>query len=64
LPAADPRGTGVAKTYLTVNGPAPTTSSPAYQAPFVLRHSAKIRYFSVDNAGNAERVRTITIKIG
>jgi peptidoglycan/xylan/chitin deacetylase (PgdA/CDA1 family) len=64
LPAADPGGVGVAKTYYTVNGAAPSTSSRVYQTPLVLRHSGKVRFFSVDNAGNAEQVKTVTVKVG
>jgi peptidoglycan/xylan/chitin deacetylase (PgdA/CDA1 family) len=64
LPAADPGGVGVAKTYYTVGGAAPGTSSRVYQTPLILRRSGKIKFFSVDNAGNAEHVKTVTIKVG
>jgi len=64
LPAADPGGAGVAMTYYTVDGPAPSTSSRRYQTPFVLHRSARIRFFSVDNAGNAERVKTVKVRVG
>jgi hypothetical protein len=64
LPAADPGGVGVAKTYYTVRGAARSTPSRVYQAPLILRRSGKIKFFSVDNAGNAEHVKTVTIKVG
>ena len=64
LPAADPGGAGVAKTYSTADGSAPSTPSRMYQTPLILRRSARIRFFSVDNAGNAERVKTVTVKVG
>jgi hypothetical protein len=35
-----------------------------YQTPLLLRHSATIRFFSVDNAGNTERVKTVTVRVG
>jgi peptidoglycan/xylan/chitin deacetylase (PgdA/CDA1 family) len=64
LPAADPGGAGVAVTYYTVDGPPPSASSRVYQTPLILRRSATIRFFSVDTAGNTERVRTVTIRVG
>jgi hypothetical protein len=64
LPASDPGGVGVAKTYYTTDGSAPGTSSRVYQIPFILRHSATVRFFSTDNAGNAEKVHTVKVRIG
>lgn len=61
LPAADPGGTGVVKTYYTLDGSAPTRSSSVYQTPLLVRHPETIRFFSVDNAGNAEHVHAVTI---
>jgi peptidoglycan/xylan/chitin deacetylase (PgdA/CDA1 family) len=63
LPAADPHGTGVAKTYYTTDGSTPNTSSGLYQAPLILRHSETIKFFSVDNAGNTEHVKTVTVRV-
>lgn len=64
LPAADPGGAGVAKTYYTTNGSTPTISSPVYQTPLILPHSETIKFFSVDNAGNTEKVKTVMVKVG
>lgn len=64
LSAADPGGVGVAKTYFTTDGTTPTSSSSVYQRPFILRRTEKIKFFSVDNAGNRQRVETITVRIG
>jgi hypothetical protein len=54
----------VAKTYYTVGGAAPSTSSRVYQTPLILRRSGKIKFFSVDNAGNAEHVKTVMVRVG
>jgi peptidoglycan/xylan/chitin deacetylase (PgdA/CDA1 family) len=64
LPAADPGGAGVAKTYYTVDGSTPSASSGVYQTPLVLRRSETIKFFSVDNAGNTGHLKTVTVKVG
>jgi len=64
LPAADPGGAGVAKTYYAADGSTPSASSGVYQIPLILRHSETIKFFSVDNAGNTERVKTVPVKVG
>lgn len=64
LPAADRGGVGVMRTYFTTNGSAPVKSGTIYQLPFVLHKTTTIRFFSVDNAGNQEKARTVTIRIG
>lgn len=58
----EPGGSGLAATHYTTgtNPPAPTTASTRYD-PLdkpVLRDGEAIRYFSVDEAGNTEAVRT------
>lgn len=60
LTATDAGGAGLDKTYYTVgtNPADPTTSSDVYSAPVTLAHGERIKYFSVDTAGNAEAVRT------
>jgi peptidoglycan/xylan/chitin deacetylase (PgdA/CDA1 family) len=64
LPASDTGGVGVAKTYYTTDGSTPGSSSQVYQTPLVLHHSETIKFFSVDNAGNTEKVQTVKIRIG
>ena len=64
LVAADPGGVGVANTYFTTDGITPTRSSAVYQRSFILRRTQTIKFFSVDNAGNREKVKTITVRIG
>ena len=64
LSATDQNGSGVRATYYTTDGSTPTTSSPAYQTPILLLHTTTVKFFSVDNAGNAEPVRTATVQVG
>jgi peptidoglycan/xylan/chitin deacetylase (PgdA/CDA1 family) len=64
LTATDSGGTGVAKTYYTTDGSTPTTSSPVYDTPLLLLKTTTVKFFSVDNAGNAEAARTATIQVG
>jgi hypothetical protein len=51
---------GVAATYYTTDGSNPTTASPVYNAASkpTLTNGQEIKYFSVDNAGNSETVKT------
>jgi peptidoglycan/xylan/chitin deacetylase (PgdA/CDA1 family) len=63
LSAADPGGVGVAKTYYTTDSSTPSTSSGIYQIPLIVNQTEIIKFFSVDNAGNTEKVRTIMIKV-
>jgi peptidoglycan/xylan/chitin deacetylase (PgdA/CDA1 family) len=58
LAGKDPGGSGVAATYYTTDGSTPTTSSPAFTVPFTINHATTFKFFSVDNAGNVEAVRT------
>jgi hypothetical protein len=62
LTAVDTGGSGVAATYYTTDGSAPTTASALYDPAAKIVLSAEgvhtVRYFSVDAAGNAEPVRT------
>jgi len=64
LSSSDARGVGVRNVYYTTDGSTPTTSSPAYQTPLILLHTTTIKYFAVDNAGNAEPVETTTVQVG
>jgi hypothetical protein len=60
LTAGDTGGSGVDRTYYTTDGTIPTTGSAVYDPASkpVLRHGERIRYFTTDNAGNAETART------
>jgi hypothetical protein len=52
-------GTGVAHTYYTTNGTTPTIASSEGTSFTLTAHGVyPIKYLSVDNAGNAEAVRT------
>jgi peptidoglycan/xylan/chitin deacetylase (PgdA/CDA1 family) len=62
LTAADnPGGWGVANTYYTTDGSAPTTSSTVYTGPFAVKQNSTVKFFSTDLAGNAEQVKSQTI---
>jgi hypothetical protein len=58
LTASDGTGSGVARIYCTIgtDPPAPTTASQVYDPEHkpTLAHGEKIRYFAVDQRGNAE----------
>jgi hypothetical protein len=60
LTATDTGGAGVDKTYYTVGTDPddPTTASSVYSTAVTLTDGQRIKYFSVDHAGNAEAVRT------
>ena len=55
LSCSDDRS-GCAMTHYTVDGSTPTTSSPVYSGPIIVSDTT-LRFFSVDQAGNAEEVR-------
>ena len=46
-----------ANTFYTVDGSAPTQSSPIYTTPIAISATTTLRYFSVDLAGNAEALK-------
>jgi hypothetical protein len=62
LEPADPEGSGVAATYATTDGSTPTTNSSEGASVTVGEGTQVIRYFSVDRAGNRERIRTATTR--
>lgn len=53
-------GSGCSKTYYTLNGTTPTTSSSVYTAPMTISSTTTIKFFSTDKAGNAEAIKTLT----
>jgi hypothetical protein len=63
LSAADSGGSGVSKIYYTTDGSTPSTSSPVYLTQLSLLTTTTVKYFAVDNAGNAERVKTQVINV-
>jgi peptidoglycan/xylan/chitin deacetylase (PgdA/CDA1 family) len=56
-------GTGVDKTYYTLDGSDPTTSSTVYTGPFTVSGTATVKFFSTDRAGNAETVNSQQIQV-
>ncbi|MFY1826178.1 chitobiase/beta-hexosaminidase C-terminal domain-containing protein [Myxococcus fulvus] len=58
LTCDDGSGAGCEATYYTLDGSAPTTSSPRYTPPLRIPSTATLRFFSVDRAGNAEEARS------
>jgi hypothetical protein len=62
LSAAD-GGSGVSKTYYTTNGSTPTTSSTVYAGPFQVSSTSTVKFFSVDNTGNAEVVKSQAVQV-
>jgi peptidoglycan/xylan/chitin deacetylase (PgdA/CDA1 family) len=60
----DPGGSGVKATYYTTDGSTPTTSSPVWNnRPFTVNSNMTVKFFSVDNAGNAEAANTQTVQV-
>src|SRR5207237_8540484 len=58
LSASDTGGSGLDKTYYTTDGSAPTTSSSVYNGAFQVAQTSTVKFFSTDNAGNAEQVQS------
>jgi peptidoglycan/xylan/chitin deacetylase (PgdA/CDA1 family) len=60
---SDTGGSGVAKTYYTTDGSTPTIASPVYAGAFTIAQTTTVKFFSVDNAGNTEAVKTSAVRI-
>lgn len=58
-----PDGSAVVATYYTTDGSPPTSSSPPYTGPFQLTATSTVNFFSVDQAGHAESVKSQLIRI-
>jgi peptidoglycan/xylan/chitin deacetylase (PgdA/CDA1 family) len=56
-------GSPVTATYYTTDGSTPTTASPTYTGPFQLSSTATVKFFSVDQAGDAESVKSQNLQI-
>jgi hypothetical protein len=56
-------GSGVKAIHYTTNGSTPTLSSPIYTGSFKVTTTTTAKYFSVDNAGNSETVKSQLIRI-
>jgi peptidoglycan/xylan/chitin deacetylase (PgdA/CDA1 family) len=63
LSATDAGGSGAAVIRYTTNGSTPTTSSPAYTAPFTLSTTTTVTFRAWDNAGNVEAPKSRLIEI-
>ena len=55
---SDSGESGCANTYYTTDGSDPTTSSAVYSSPISLVSDTTLKYFSTDNIGNEEQVKT------
>jgi len=60
LTCDDTDGGGCANTYYTVDGTAPTSSSNVYVSAIALTDDTTLKFFSVDNAGNTEAIKSET----
>jgi peptidoglycan/xylan/chitin deacetylase (PgdA/CDA1 family) len=58
-----PDGSPVVATYYTTDGSTPTSSSQLYTGPFQVTATSSVKFFSVDQAGHAESVKSQLISI-
>ncbi|MFY0528498.1 chitobiase/beta-hexosaminidase C-terminal domain-containing protein [Archangium gephyra] len=59
----DGTGSGCDATYYTTDGSTPSASSPRYSAPVVLTQNTTLKFFSTDQAGNAESAQSLTFVV-
>jgi fibronectin type 3 domain-containing protein len=58
LTCSDGTGSGCNKIYYTTDGTTPTTSSTVYTGPISISTDTTLKFFAVDNAGNAGTIKT------
>lgn len=58
-----PDGSPVVATYYTTDGSTPTASSQVYTGPFQVTATSTVKFFSVDQAGHAESVKSQLVSI-
>jgi peptidoglycan/xylan/chitin deacetylase (PgdA/CDA1 family) len=58
-----PDGSPVVATYYTTDGSTPTSSSQVYTGPFQVPATSTVKFFSVDQAGHAESVKSQLVRI-
>lgn len=58
-----PDGSPVVATYYSTDGSTPTSSSQAYTGPFQVTATSTVKFFSVDQAGHAESVKSQLVRI-
>ncbi|MCW2499952.1 MAG: Alkaline phosphatase, partial [Frankiales bacterium] len=56
-------GRGVASTYYTLDGTAPTTTSASYTGPLTVSSTTTVRYFSLDKVGNTEAPQQQVVQV-
>ena len=60
----DSDGSGCTTTYYTIDGSDPTTASSAYSVALEVSANTTLKFFSMDNAGNSETIKTETYVVG
>ncbi|HEV2091783.1 MAG TPA: chitobiase/beta-hexosaminidase C-terminal domain-containing protein, partial [Rubrobacter sp.] len=64
LSATDTGGSGVKEIRYTTNGTEPTkTTGTVYSVPFTVSGTTMVKYLAVDNAANAEAVKSFQVNI-
>jgi hypothetical protein len=64
LTSVDGAGSGVAATYYTIDGSTPTTTSTSGTSVALTADGTyTVKYFSVDNKGNVEAVKTASVQV-
>lgn len=64
LTCTDASGSGCLATYYTIDGTTPSRASTVYSGPIALWSKTTLKYFSIDNAGNIETVKTQNFLVG